>query len=114
MGLFGLFKDKGIYYNLTREEMDEMIKNGDLKKIYLISPKFGGAENVSNMVYVPTLAYEQKNQIDEELENYLRQGRNVRYMCNLKYKGKSSIPSKIKIQGFIEDVGPYIKEIDVW
>ena len=28
MGLFGLFKDKGIYYNLTREEMDEMIANG--------------------------------------------------------------------------------------
>jgi len=114
MGLFGLFKNKGIYYYLTKEEKDEMIKTGDLKRMYLISPKFGGTDDIGNMVYVPTLAYNKKNQIDEELENYLKQGRNVRYMCNLRYKGKSSIPSKIKIQAVIDGVGPYIKEIDVW
>ena len=115
MGLFEIFKNKGIYANLTREEMDEMIRKGDLKRMFLISPKFGGHDNIDNMVYVPVLVYEQKKQIDDELENYLKQGRKVEcFMCNAKYKRKSSIPSKIRIQATIDGVDKYIKEIDIW
>lgn len=115
MGLFDMFKSKGIYSSLTNEQKQEMIKNGELKPLYLIGLRFGGSDKIDNMVYAPSQAVEQKNKIDDELENYMKQGRTVKgYMCIPSYKGKCSIPSKLKIQAFIDGTEPFVRNIDIW
>ena len=115
MGLFDIFKSKGIYASLTKEQKDEMIKNGELKPLYLIGLRFGGSDRIDNMVYAPASAVEQKEKIDEELENYIKQGKDVEgYLCMPSYKGRCSIPTKIKIQATIDHKEKFIRNIDIW
>lgn len=115
MKLFNIFKHKGIYTSLTNQQKQEMINNGTLKPLYLIGLSFGGSDGLDNMVYAPVVAVEQKNKVDEELEKYINEGRTVKgYMCIPSYKGKCSIPSKLKIQAFIDGTEQFIRNIDIW
>ena len=51
--------------------MNEFLKSGELKLVYLISPDFGGSEGRDNQVVVTPKAYNEKQLIDEELmRNY--------------------------------------------
>lgn len=115
MGLFNIFKNQGIYSSLTNEQKNEMIKNGELKPLYLIDLRFGGSEKEDNMVYAPVEAVKQKNEIDDKLEEYIKEGRRVQgYICIPSYKGKCSIPSKLKIQAFIDGTEQFVRNIDIW
>lgn len=115
MGLFDMFKNKGIYSSMTKEQKQEMINNGELKPLYLIDPKFGGSNKADNFVYAPARAVLQKRKIDDELENFMTQGRTVkRYSCKLIYKGKCSIPAKLKIHAIIDGTEQFTRNIDIW
>lgn len=115
MGLVDMFKSKGIYSSLTSEEKQKMIDNGDLKPLYLIGLRFGGSDKIDNIVYVPSEVVNQKERIDDELENYMQSGRSVKnYICIPSYKGKSSVPSKLKIQAFIDGTEQFVRNIDIW
>lgn len=37
-----------------------MIKNGELKPLYLIGLRFGGSDKIDNMVYAPVQVVEEK------------------------------------------------------
>lgn len=115
MGIFDIFKSKGIYSSLTSTEKQKMIDKGELEPLYLISLRFGGSDKLDNIVYVPSDIVKQKEKIDDELENYMKNGRSIKsYMCISSYKGKSSIPSKIQIKAFIDGSEEFVRTIDIW
>ena len=115
MGIFDVFKSKGIYSSLTGTEKQKMIDKGELEPLYLISLRFGGSDKLDNIVYVPSDIVKQKEKIDDELENYMKKGRSIKsYMCIPSYKGKSSIPSKIQIKAFIDGSEEFVRTIDIW
>lgn len=117
MGVFGFGKKKesgGDFSGFdSMDEIQDGVKKGVLAPMYIISPVFGGAEDISNTLYVPPAVIPFKESIDRVLEDALRSGKNVQgFSVKPEYKGKSKVPSKIAISAG-GDVD--IKEtINVW
>lgn len=100
--------------NITRENVNEFLHSGQLTLVYLISPDFGGSEKSDNQVVVTPEAYKEKQIIDDELYNFLKQGKSVKnFNVSLKYKDNSIVPSKIFVTASI-DGNNYTKVINVW
>ena len=97
--MFNFFKkkDKGNLdiSNVSNDNVNDYLKSGQLKLIYLISPDFGGSEGRENQVVVTPKAEEEKKAIDAELYDLLAQGKSVGMKMDLKYKEKSIVPSQI-------------------
>lgn len=100
--------------NVSNDNVNEFLKLGQLKLIYLISPDFGGSEGRDNQIVVTPKAGKEKQFIDNELYSFLEQGKSVKnFNIDLKYKGKSIVPSKIIISANV-DGNDYNKVIEVW
>lgn len=115
MSILNIFKNKGLYANITQEQIQGMIKSGELKPLYLIGLRFGGSDKIDNIVYVPNNIVDQKDKIDDEIEKYMQEGKKIKnFNCTPTYKGKSSIPSKIKIQALIDDKEKIERILEIW
>lgn len=117
MGLFDAFKKKSEndYSSLTAEQKKEMIEKGELLPLYLIGLRFGGSEKADNYVYAPKEAVAQKDRIDDELEQFMIDGRAIKGLrIQPVYKGKCSIPAKITIQAMIDGTEKFVRTIDIW
>ena len=113
---FGKKKDKGSGNFMDFDSMKKIqqaVDKGLLAPMYLISPIFGGAEDISNILYVPSEVIKFKDSIDDILADALKNGKKVQgFSMNAEYKGDSIVPSKIKIKAG-GDVN--IEEtIDIW
>jgi hypothetical protein len=118
MNMFNLFKkNENTNFdisNVSNNNVNEFLKSGQLKLVYLISPDFGGSEARDNQVVVTPKAYNEKQQIDDELYGFLVQKKSVKkFNVNLKYKGNSIVPSEIIVSANI-DGNDYKKIIEVW
>lgn len=112
----GLFKktNNSSFENVNRENVNDYIRNGELKVIYLISPDFGGSEGIDNQTIVTPKAEREKSMIDDELYNFLANGKSVKnFNCNLDYKGNSIVPSKIIITAIVDGTD-YKKIVEIW
>jgi len=121
MGLFDRFKSKknivdGVFdiSKISNANVDQFLKSGQLKMIYILSPIFGGSEERVNQIIVTPKAEKEKLVIDDELCDFLKQGKSVKKLkMNFEYKDKSIVPSKIFITANV-DGEDYNKVIDVW
>lgn len=99
---------------ISKDILQNYINNGDLKPLYLISPDFGGSEKEDNIVYVPDRIVELKEQIDEKLKNYIKEGNKVGFNCDLRYIGKSLVPSMIIINYTVNETNKNKEELLIW
>ena len=100
--------------NVSNDNVNEFLKSGDLKLVYLISPDFGGSEGRDNQVVVTPKAYNEKQLIDEELYSFLEQGKSIKnFNVDLKYKEKSIVPSEIIVSANVGG-NEYKRVIKVW
>ncbi|MGL4584272.1 MAG: hypothetical protein ACRCVU_14985 [Flavobacterium sp.] len=122
MGLFDFLKKKPspitnldvcnyaeIYSNETAEQY---CKAGHLDKLYLMGLAFGGDDSPFNILYAPKKSVQEKEQIDKELEDLLKQGLHIQYRASPEYKGESFIPSKILIE--VDGDQTFTREIEIW
>lgn len=117
MGLFDVFKNRkeNDYSSLTAQQKQEMIAKGELLPLYLIGLRFGGSERPENFVYAPAEAVAQKDRIDDELEQFMVEGRAVKGLSiKPSYKGKCSIPTRIEISAMIDGKEKFVRVIDIW
>ena len=99
---------------LSDNDANEYIKLGQLKRIYIILPIFGGSEERKNQIIVTPKAENEKQLIEEELKSLINQGKSVKkFQINFEYKENSVVPSKIFISATI-DGDYYNKVIEVW
>lgn len=116
--MFNIFKKKeNTVFDIatvSNNNVNDFLRSGQLQLIYLISPDFGGSEGRENQIVVTPQAAKEKDIIDDELYNFLSQGRSVKkFHVDLKYKGESIVPSKIIITAIV-DGNDYNKVITVW
>ena len=113
--MFNLFKKNNFdISNISNDNVNEFLKTGDLKLVYLISPDFGGSEAKDNQVVVTPKAYNEKQLIDDELYSFLEQGKSIKnFNVDLKYKEKSIVPSEIIVSANVGG-NEYKKVIKVW
>lgn len=117
MELFDKFKKET---KINFEEIDsimkakEEVKNGNLETLYLMSPMFGGAEDDSNILYVPIGINGIKEGYDHVIAELLEQDKVKSYKCKPEYKGKSFIPSKITITSGKDGEKVFEETINIW
>lgn len=81
------------------DKVENAVKDGILAPMYLISPMFGGAEDESNILYIPPAIIPAKNSLDNVLADALENGKNVQgFSVSPQYKGNSIIPSSLYIK----------------
>lgn len=99
---------------VKNHNVNDYLKSGRLKLIYLILPDFGGSEGIENQIVVTPQAEKEKDLVDEELYNFLENEKSVQnFDCKLDYKGDSIVPSKIIITAVV-DGADYKRVIEVW
>lgn len=115
MKLFGKPKKAGDFSEVdSMDKVMEYANQGILVPLYLMPLRFNGEDSVSNRVFVPTVVVELKDRYDDMVEDLVRKGKVDGYSCDLEYKGKSQVPSKIHIQSKKEGKPVFKETINVW
>lgn len=116
MGLFDIFRRKDAPLNLAKVRhgkiLDEALKKGELVVVYLMPLAFGGAADETNAVYAPPAAAKIKQQCDDTVERLFVSGEVSEYRAMPQYKGKSIVPSCIKIK--VTGVTSFEQTIRIW
>lgn len=92
----------------------EEVEKGNLEHLYLISPMFGGAQDESNILYVPIGINKIKDSYDNIIANLLREEKVETYNCYPEYKGESFVPSKIVIVSGKNGIDIFKETINIW
>lgn len=97
----------------SREKADELFRRGDLEKLFLMPPEFGGQDSVLNTLYVPLGLAEVKAGIDRNVIAPLAAaGKITKYTATPEYQGDSFIPIAIEIVA--SDPGEFRSTINIW
>lgn len=116
MGLFDIFRRKDAPLNLAKVRrgkiLDEALKKGELVIVYLTPLAFGGAEDETNAIYTPPAAAKIKQQCDDTAERLFAGGEISAYRAIPQYKGKSVVPSCIKIR--VTGITNFEQTIRIW
>jgi len=118
MGFFDKFKKKSPTSGFDFANVDSnekalaLVQKGELVPVYLMSPRFGGVEDVRNVVYAPAIVAELKDKCDDTIEDLLRNGKVKSYSATPQYKGNSFIPSSILITASGES--SFSETINIW
>lgn len=116
MGLFDFFKRKDAQLNLAKVRhgkiLDEALKKGELVVVYLTPLVFGGAEDETNAIYTPPAAAKIKQQCDDTVERLFVAGEISHYMAMPQYKGKSIVPTSVKIK--VTGITSFEQTIQIW
>ena len=85
------------YADVTEhDEVDRLVNAGQLERIYLVSPVFGGAENERNIVTAGQGAAKAKHEIDTAVLAALEGGEDLPYDVVPDYgDGQSLVPQRI-------------------
>ena len=96
------------------EKARQECKNGNLERMYIMSPIFGGTDEPHNILYVPVGVSRIKEGYDDILADLVEQGKAKSFNCTPEYKGKSVVPCKITITSGKDGVEVFKQTIEVW
>ena len=97
------------------KKCEDLMEKGELFKILLFPAEFGGKDIPNNICYVPAGIPEIKDKLTETLIDFVEKGLINKLNVELEYKGKSFIPSKIKMFTSKSDKpGEFNPVINVW
>ena len=90
-----------------------MFKQGQLEKLYMLPPEFGGEDIPQNTLYVPIGIVAIKTRTDNNIIRPLIQdGAVSQYSAVPEYQGTSFIPIRLRIRAF--NPGDFSTEINIW
>jgi hypothetical protein len=79
----------------SRETAEQLVSRGELARLHLVPPEFGGTDDARNLVYVPPFVVELKQQTDANaVAPLVREGRVRCYVATPQYEGPASSPRR--------------------
>jgi hypothetical protein len=97
----------------SREKAEQLVNRGELARLHLVPPEFGGADDARNLVYVPPFVVELKQQTDANvIAPLVREGRVRSYVATPQYEGPSFVPASIEIRA--SDPGEFETSLRIW
>ncbi|MEZ2416244.1 hypothetical protein ACA086_14895 [Muriicola sp. E247] len=94
------------------EKAVALYEKGELSKIYMMPLEFGGEDIPANTLYVPEFVQEFKEGFDRMVEKLLEEGKRISLDANPEYKGRSFIPSKLKLE--VSGDTEFSETINIW
>jgi hypothetical protein len=118
--MFGWFKKKSAPPNGpdfsaidSLAKAEGLFRRGDLEKLLLMPPEFGGEDTPANTLYVPVGVADIKAGIDNNVIRPLAaEGKIRQYSAEPEYQGSSFIPIAITIEA--SDPGEFRTTINIW
>jgi hypothetical protein len=97
----------------SQEKAEELVSRGELARVHLVPPEFGGTDDPRNLVYVPPFVVELKRQTDANaIAPLVRDGRVRSYVATPQYEGASFVPAAIEIRA--SDPGEFETSLRIW
>jgi hypothetical protein len=97
------------------QKAEELFRAGQLERLYVFPLELGGQPIPQNILYVPRGVVAIKAQLDGTIAKMIADGNISSYRAEPEYKGKSFIPSKIKIvASHHEKSGAFNPTIQIW
>ncbi|HYH81238.1 MAG TPA: hypothetical protein VEX86_15650 [Longimicrobium sp.] len=97
----------------SREKAEALFRRGDLEKLFLMPPEFGGGDDAVNTLFVPMGVADVKAGIDQNVVLPLaEEGQITQYRAVPEYQGRSFIPIAIEIVA--SDPGQFSTTINIW
>ena len=90
----------------------KLFQKGDLAEVHLMPLEFGGEDSPHNIVFAPEIVKELKQRFDSMIEGLLIDGKQLHYTAQPQYKGKSFIPSQLKIS--VTGDSEFEETINIW
>jgi hypothetical protein len=95
------------------EKAEELVSRGELARLHLFPPEFGGTDDPRNLVYVPPFVVDLKHQTDANVVlPLIEQGRVSSYEATPQYEGASFVPCAIEIRA--SDPGDVQTSLRIW
>ncbi|WP_340062972.1 hypothetical protein [Ascidiimonas aurantiaca] len=94
------------------EKVIELYEKGELFKIYMMPLEFGGGDSAENTLYVPEFVQKFKKQYDKIVEDLLLDGKKLSFEATPEYKGRSFVPSKLKL--VVTGDSEFTETIHIW
>jgi len=95
------------------KKAEALYRKGQLEKLLLLPPEFGGEDIPDNTLYVPIGVGAIKNRIDQNMIGPLvDEGKVRQYTAEPEYQGDSFIPIALKITAW--DPGEFTTTIRIW
>jgi len=95
------------------KKAEALYRKGQLEKLLLLPPEFGGEDIPDNTLYVPIGVGAIKNRIDQNMIGPLvDEGKVRQYTAEPEYHGDSFIPIALKITAW--DPGEFTTTIRIW
>ena len=89
------------------------MQSGELEKLFLLPPDFGGTDDPRNIVYVPRGFVAAKRDIDTNIIKPLIESEKItEYQATPEYQGKSFVPIAIRIVA--RNPGSFTTDINIW
>ena len=98
----------------TQEKAFAEVKKGNLVEIPVVPASLGMPLPEQNVLYVPKLVAELKNEYDMVAEKMLVDGYADAYTCTPRYKQDSIIPARICIQATKGEKLQFVTYIEIW
>jgi hypothetical protein len=97
----------------SQAKAEELFEKGDLEKLFLLAPEFGGPDAAHNVLFVPVGLAAVKAGIDTNiLAPLIAEGKVSQYKATPKYQGNSFIPISIDIRAW--NPGEFMMTINIW
>ena len=97
----------------SRAKAEDLWRRGDLHKLLLMPPEFGGEDVPPNVVYVPAFVVELKHHLDTNtIGQLVKQQKVRRYSAEPQYEGTSFVPCAIKITA--SDPAHFTTVLRIW
>jgi hypothetical protein len=97
----------------SREKAEALFRRGELEKLFLLPPEFGGQDVPQNYLFVPQWVVNQKSGIDRNIILPLvREGKVIDYRVTPEYQSSSFIPIAIHITA--SEPGEFTTTINIW
>lgn len=95
------------------EKAQALTQDGTLRKILLLPAQFGGADIPTNVIYIPPLAADHKDDIDTNIiRPLIRDGAVKSYVVTPAYNGRSFIPVSLTV--IASDPKEFTATIGIW
>jgi hypothetical protein len=97
----------------SQDKAEQLASRGELARLHLVPPEFGGTDDPGNLVYVPSFVVELKQETDANvIAPLVREGRVRSYAATPRYEGTSFVPVSIEIRA--SDPGDFETSLRIW
>ena len=80
-----------------RAELERLLSCDIVREVFLLPAMFGGTNDPRNVIWLPPICIQEKDQFDAQVREAVEQGEIVHYTATPSYDGPSMVPMQVTL-----------------